>query len=182
MSVSDIARSLGYSSSKVDYWLNKFNIQKRSISEAIFAKKHDVDDGFMISRKLSPSDRILFGLGLGIYWGEGNKKNKHTVRVGNTDPRLLAVFIDFLVKICGVDRSKIKFSLQIFSDIDPKIALSYWVNTLKSNKNQVMPTINCIKSGKIGTYKMKNHYGVLTVYVFNMKHRNWLVDQLSVPR
>ena len=45
-----------------------------------------------------------------------------------------------------------------------------------------MPTVTKTISGKIGTYKMKNQYGVITLYVFNVKLRNWLVDQLYVPR
>jgi len=182
MSVRDIAQTIGCSSSRVDYWLKKLNIKKRTISEAIFAKKHGLDNGFHISQDMNAADQMLFGLGVGIFWGEGNKRNKHTVRVGNSDPKLLSVFIDFLVRICGVDRTSIRFSLQIFSDIQPQEALSFWIEALSINKNQVMPTINCIKSGKIGTYKTKSQYGVMTVYVFNMKLRNWLVDQMNVPR
>ena len=73
-------------------------------------------------------------------------------------------------------------SLQIFTDIDEKDALNYWIYTLSINKKQIMPTVTKTISGKIGTYKMKNQYGVITLYVFNVKLRNWLVDQLYVPR
>ncbi|HWT40729.1 MAG TPA: hypothetical protein VN081_05720, partial [Dongiaceae bacterium] len=70
----------------------------------------------------------------------------------------------------------------LFSDVEADTALEFWLNELKIDKSQIMPTINRIISGKIGTYKTKNQHGVMTVYVFNMKLRNWMVNELHVPR
>lgn len=182
MSVSQIADYLGCSQNKVNYWLEKVGIQKRSISEALCVRRHGLGGGFSIKEKMTADDLKLYGLGVGIYWGEGNKRNRHTVRVGNTDPQLMTTFIEFLVMICGVKRDEIRYSLQLFTDIDEKDALNFWLNELNIKKSQIMPTINRVNSGKIGTYKVKNQHGVLTLYVFNMRLRNWLVDQLYVPR
>ena len=49
---------------------------------------------------------------------------------------------------------------------------------LNISRNQILPTISRIQSGKIGTYKSKNHFGVMTVQVNNMKLRDWIVDQI----
>jgi len=182
MSVKDIALLLNCSTGRVDYWLAKYHIEKRSLSDAAFAKKHGATDGFAIKTNLTLADAYLFGQGVGIYWGEGNRRNKHAVRVGNTDPGLLRTFVKFLKEICGVDEYSIRYGLQIFSDISPNLALVYWQKQLNITRKQIMPTVNLIKSGKIGTYKVKNQYGVMTVYVFNMKLRNWLVGQLDMPR
>lgn len=182
MSMSEIARSYGYSVHKIEYWMSKYLIARRSRADAQSMKKHGVGHGFTIKHNLNAEEYKLFGLGVGLYRGEGNKRNRHTVRLGNTDPGIITTFTKFLVEICGVPREAIRYSLQIFTDIDEKEALNYWIYTLSINKKQIMPTVTKTISGKIGTYKMKNQYGVITLYVFNVKLRNWLVNQLYVPR
>ena len=47
---------------------------------------------FQIKKDLTPEEIKLLGLGLGLYWGEGNKANKHKVSVSNSDPKLLSMF------------------------------------------------------------------------------------------
>lgn len=181
-SMSEIATIQDCSVHKVQYWLMKYNIPRRNNSEATYAKRNGLVDPF----KIVPIDNVeraaLYGLGVGIYWGEGNKKNLNTVRVGNTDARLILVFVKFLVEICSIDSQRIRYGLQLFTDIDESRALDYWKKELNITRNQIMPTVNRIISGKIGTYKTKNQFGVMTVYVFNKKLRDWLVNQLFVPQ
>ncbi|HUV43157.1 MAG TPA: helix-turn-helix domain-containing protein [Patescibacteria group bacterium] len=73
LSANEIAEKLGISLYKVNYWLKNFQIPKRSVSEAIYLKYNPNGDPFEIKEKLSPEERQLLGMGLGIYWGEGNK-------------------------------------------------------------------------------------------------------------
>ncbi|MCD8561678.1 hypothetical protein LRY29_01235 [Candidatus Saccharibacteria bacterium] len=181
-SMRQIARLEDVSEHKVQYWMDKHHIHRRTIGEAPSMRKHGPNGGFKIKANLSPYETVLYGLGVGLYWGEGNKRNRNAVRLGNTDPGIIATFINFLVVVCGVNRDSIRYSLQIFSDTSEERALSYWLSKLHIHKNQIMPTVNRIISGKMGTYKVKNRYGVLTVYVFNTRLRDWLVDQLHVPR
>jgi hypothetical protein len=180
--MQEIATHVGCSPHKVDYWLRKYEIPKRSYSDATYVKHNGLTDPFYIKKNLTYTEQKLFGLGVGIYWGEGNKRNIHAVRVGNTDPKLLGVFIDFLVHICGVNPSKIRYGLQLFTDVEERDALNFWQDELSITRNQIMPTVSRIESGKIGTYKTKNQFGVMTVYVFNKKLRDWLVGQLVMPR
>ncbi len=182
MSMQEIADTSFCSVHKVEYWLKKYNIKRRSISDALFTKKHGLNDGFSIKTRFSQADSALYGLGVGIYWGEGNKRNTHAVRMGNSDPGLVNTFINFLVTICGVERKSIRYSLQLFTDVSKNKALNFWINELKIEKSQIMPTVNRVISGKIGTYRTKSQYGVITLYVFNVKLRNWLISQLKVPR
>jgi hypothetical protein len=181
-SMHDIAVHFECSLHKVDYWLRKYSIPKRSHSDATYVKHNGLVDPFTIKKHLTPTEQRLYGLGIGIYWGEGNKRNIHSVRVGNTDPQLLKTFISFLVQICGVDNDRIRYGLQLFSDVDESVALSFWQRELSISRNQIMPTVNRIESGKIGTYRTKNMFGVMTVYVFNKKLRDWCVEQLIMPR
>jgi hypothetical protein len=117
-------------------------------------------------------------LAIGIYWGEGNKKNKTSVRVGNTDPRLITIFTKFLREICNVQELKIRFGLQLFTDVNEQEAVDFWQSELGIKRNQFLPTISRIESGKIGTYKNKNLYGVMTVQVNNKKLRDWINEQI----
>jgi hypothetical protein len=39
-------------------------------------------------------------------------------------------FILFLEKFCGVDKNKLRFSIQIFSDISKEKSIDYWMKEL----------------------------------------------------
>ena len=177
ISMQDIAEELGCSQNKVVYWMNKYGIERRTISDAIYQKHNPQGDPFAIKPIKTVTDAKLLGLGLGLYWGEGNKANKHSVRLGNTDPELIRVFMEFLTKLFGVNKDRLKFSLQIFSDIDPQEALSHWINYLNVSADQFYK-VSVIKSGSVGTYRNKNRHGVLTIYFHNKKLRDIINDML----
>ena len=118
------------------------------------------------------------GLGLGIYWGEGSKKSKYSLRVANTDVGIIKTFRKFLLDICGVRKNKITFSIVCFNDVDPDNSRNFWAKELgilpeKFGKITVIP-----KQGK-GTYKKKSLYGVCTIQVSNIKLRNWMMQELD---
>jgi hypothetical protein len=179
-SVPEIAKIFRKSETGINYWMKKYGIKKRSVSEAIYLKNNPGGDPFNVKIPNSLNLAELKGLGIGLYWGEGNKKNKNSIRISNTDPMLIKKFIEFLVKILGVDKSKIKFSLQIFSDINPNQAKRYWLENLKGRSDQFYKKITVTQSGKIGNYREKNKYGVLTLYYHNTKLRNILIDMLPL--
>ena len=179
-SASEIARIFNKSETGINYWMRKYGIKKRTISEAVYLKNNPKGDPFKVNKPDSLYLAELKGFGLGLYWGEGNKKNKYTIKLGNTDSALIEKFIEFLVKILGVDKNDLKFSLQIFSDINPEKAKKYWVKYLKINPKQFYKKITITKSGKVGTYKKKNEFGVLIVYYHNIKLRNILIDMLPL--
>ena len=182
LSTAEVARFFKCSERTINYWLSRYGLKKRSISEAVYLKYNPNGDPFKVIEKPRNIDEaILYGLGLGLFWGEGNKKNKNAVRLGNTDPRLIKRFLDFLIKILGVNKSRFKFGLQTFSDINTDVALKFWLNELKEfdiNKNQFFKVI-ITKSGSIGNYKEKSKYGVLTVHFGNTKLKKILDNMLA---
>lgn len=167
-SVSTIAKKFSVSEHKINYWFTKYKISKRSISEAIYLKKNPKGDPFKFKYPKTEADLILFGLGIGLYWGEGNKRNKHSIRLGNVDPNLVLSFIRFLERIYGVDKARLKFGLQIFSDISPLVAKKFWIKKLNILPSQFQKVIVTPTRG-VGTYRYKSEYGVLTVYFNNSK-------------
>ncbi len=180
LSMAEIAKEYGCSVNKIDYWMKSYDIKRRNRSEANYIKYNPEGDPFNIKFNLTAEEQHLKGLGMGIYWGEGNKRNVHSVRVGNTDPGLILTFVKFLKEICRVQENKITYGLQLFTDIDELTALNYWMSKLNIQRSQIMPTVNRINSGRIGSYQSKNVYGVITVCVHNVKLRNWMVNELKM--
>lgn len=178
-SMQEIATRLGCSLHKVSYWMEKHGIERRSISEAVYKRCNPNGDPFSFRLPKNLSDAQLFGMGIGLYWGEGTKANRCSVRLGNTDPELLNIFIKFLIKFFSIKRSDLRFGLQIFTDISVNQARVFWTKKLKVDKRQFYKVI-ITKSGSIGTYRKKSQYGVLTVCYHNRKLRDLLVSLLPL--
>ena len=170
-SAAQIGKKLGFSTGKVNYWLSKHEIKKRSISHAIYARHNPKGDPFLIKIPTTIEEAILYGMGIGLYWGEGNKMNKTSVRLGNVDPKLIRKFILFLRKIYGIDPKKLKFGLQVFSDVSAPEALRFWQKQLKASPEQFQKVVITPTRGE-GTYRRKSVHGVLTVYYNNVKLRD----------
>lgn len=172
-SMQDIADHLQYSLHKVAYWMEKHKIKVRSHSEATYLKRNPNGDPFKFRKPKNMKEAWLYGLGIGLYWGEGTKANNQAIRLGNTDPLLIKYFIDFLATFFGIQKRDLKFGLQIFTDINPNKALDFWVKTLRMDKSQFQKPIVTI-SGSVGTYRKKSKYGVLTIHYNNVKARRLL--------
>jgi hypothetical protein len=179
LSAKDIASRLCCSEHKVHYWLAKHRVPKRSISEAVYLVNNPTGDPFYEVKRRSHDDVFLYGLGLGLYWGEGTKRNKNAVRLGNTDPMLVRAFIAFLERCFGVAKNDLRFGLQVFSDIDPIMARMFWMEILEVRSDQFYKKIVCTKSGKMGTYRRKIPHGVLTVYFNNTRLQDRLVSRIE---
>jgi hypothetical protein len=177
LSMMEIATQLGCSHNQVVYWMGKYGIKRRSISDAVYQRRNPNGNPFVVQSIDTLAKAELFGLGMGLYWGEGTKASKYAVRLGNTDPALLRTFTRFLVELFHVDQTKLKYGLQIFTDIDENEALKYWCKELGAESSQFYK-IHKTVSGSIGTYRYKSRYGVVTVYFHNKKLRDIIIGLL----
>lgn len=173
----EIAWKTEYSPSGIRYLMSKYGISRRSWSEATYVKRNPSGDPFKIKKGLSKNDTSLKSLGLGLYWGEGDKSNNTQVRMSNVDPRLLKKFKEFLINICGVKEEKFKYSLVIFNDGNEFEAIRFWRNHLKIKRSQLGKVINIPPQGR-GTYKTKNQFGVLTLTVCNKKLKEIILGEI----
>jgi hypothetical protein len=176
--VSRIAKKYKCSENKINYWLKKYSITKRTISDAIYDFHNPLGDPFLARKPRTLEDGILFGMGLGLYWGEGSKRGNGGVRLANTDVRLVRKFIEFLEKMFKIKRSKLRFSIQIFSDISPRKAFDYWRKELKVSGDQFYKTMVLKVRGE-GTYKYKSEYGVIIVCFNNVKLKRLLCSMIE---
>lgn len=180
-SMAEIAITFNCSIHKVVYWMDKHGIKRRSWSEASYVKLNPGGDPFAIKQPpLLADELLLFGAGLGIYLGEGDKRS-HQVRVTNTDPGTLRIFINFLLKICQVRKDKIHYSIICFNDTDPGIAKSYWEKELGIVGYKFGKIVQIPPQGK-GTYKRKSEFGVCTVTVGNIKLKSWIMNEIEKTR
>jgi hypothetical protein len=178
LSVNELSQNLNISLRQAEYWTKKFKIPKRPLSKAIYLKHNPKGDPFKIKRRLTPQEKYLQGLGLGIYWGEGDKVNKYRVSVSNTDPELIKKFVEFLTCICKINTDKLRFYLTIFNDIDPEKSLKYWSKKLKVSPDSFGKVVVIPPQGK-GTYRKKSKHGVCCVVFGNVKLKKWLMNQLG---
>jgi len=181
-SSAEIADVFKCSEHKINYWIKKFGIPKRSMSDAMYAKHNPNGDPFKIKNIATIKDAELFGLGLGLYWGEGNKKSKNSIRLGNTDPKIIKTFLRFLINIFRIKKEKLRFGLQIFDDMNKKEMLKFWTNQLKEfnmSREQFFKVI-ITPSRSLGTYKEKSKFGVMTVHFCNTKLKNLIDDMLPL--
>ncbi len=173
-----ISKEIGCSQNKVNYWLKKYNIKKRTISDAIYQLKNPLGDPFSVKKPYTLKQGILFGLGLGIYWGEGLKRGNGGLRLTNTDINMVIKFISFLEEFFNIKKDKLRFSIQIFDDIVPKEAFNYWKNGLGVKREQFYKTIVSKVRGS-GTYKNKSKYGVIIVYFNNIKIKKVILEMIE---
>lgn len=177
-SMNKIAAQLNCSVHKVVYWMNKYSIPRRTMSEAIYLFSNPDGDPFNIKRDLNSEEIKLYGIGLGIYWGEGEKNSIHHVRVANTDPFLLRTFISFLINVCRVKVEKIRYSIVCFNDTKPEEAKIFWAKELNISHESFGKIVQIPPQGK-GTYRKKSLHGVCTVNVSNTKLKKWIRDELE---
>ncbi len=176
--MKEVADILQCSVHKVSYWMGYHNFGRRSISEGVYIKNNPYGDPFMFRPPSTKSEAVLYGVGLGLYWGEGTKANKHSIRLGNTDPKLIKKFVLFLETFFAIRKTEMRFGLQIFSTMSGRVATAFWANELGVSHKQFMKTV-ITPARNLGTYHKKIKHGVLTVYFHNKKARDILVKEIE---
>lgn len=177
MSMNEISHFLNCSIHTVVYWMKFYNISRRSRSDAAYIKANPNGNPFMIKKNLTQTEIFLFGLGIGIYWGEGTKVAPHSVRVANSDPAILRTFIRFLKIICQIKPDRLHFSIVAFQNSDISIVKDYWSKQLEIPDTSFGTIVRIPPQGR-GTYKKKSVHGVCTVTFSNIKLKKWVMDQI----
>lgn len=173
LSMKDIAKQKQVSLHKIAYWMRKYNIESRSRSEATYLKRNPTGDPFKILTTACSEKAELLALGIALYLGEGSKKQQHGVRLANSDPRIIRIFLNFLKTVCGVNENKIKAWINIFDNEVYQESLDYWSKHTNIPINNFYSPV--IRKRKIGTYKNKSKYGTITIVFDNKK----LLDQIK---
>lgn len=178
LSMPQIAKELHCSVNKIVYWMRKHHITRRSHSESAYIQLNPNGDPFTLKTHLTRKELFLFGIAIGIYLGEGNKVEKHSLRVSNTDPHILHLFLQFLKQICQFDSNRISYSIVAFNDSNIQTVRSYWANQFNIAPEKFGKITQIPPQGK-GTYRHKSQFGVCTVQANNIKLTTWFRKQVQ---
>ncbi len=176
LSIQKLTTILGLPRQIITDKLVEYEIPIRTKSETSYLQHNKVSH---IIEPRTRDELMLYGLGLGLYWGEGNKVDTNSVRLGNTDPYVIVNFVKFLKIICGVPDSDIKYGLQVFNDADPDDSIQFWQDILHCGRESFHKTISIIPPQGKGIYNRKSKHGVVQVYVCNKKLKTWLMCELG---
>lgn len=103
----------------------------------------------------------LFIAGLMLYWGEGDKTTKNKVRLANSDPNLIRLYVSFLEKACRIPRAKIRAQIITYPDIENASNTRFWAFASGIPINQF--TKSTTIQGRNKTKRLR--YGVCNVVV-----------------
>lgn len=169
LSARQIADSLGESEAKVVYWLDKFKIPKRSISEAVYNRINGATDPFDLKSDLTLNEEKLRAAALIMWITEGSLKNRDQIRMTNSDPTLIKIFVDFLLRVCRVKAEKITLRVVYYPNmvLTAQQAIDFWAQTTGLGVNQV----KIEHYQREHNYSEPSRYGTATVIVGNVKLR-----------
>jgi len=156
---------------------HKSNIEKALRIMALKTKvRHNNFRKEALSDYLRFKNEPLFLFGLGLYWGEGDKKSGNMVAVTNSDPNILSVVAKFYRKYLNIDESKLGIKLFIYKDINMDSAIKFWSELLGIPKKQFIKVQILESRSKLTKTKLK--YGICTLYCsnteFHIKIMEWI--------
>ncbi len=172
-SYSQIKTALGISKGTLSEWLRPYPLSPERIKELrdnspqrieryrnTMAQKRQakLDSAFNKAKgdikKLSKRELFIFGFAL--YWAEGGKTRASSLSLGNTDPAMLKVFIQWLT-LLGVPKNKLRIKLHMYKDMDQKKTIAFWKQILGVGDDQFIKPY--IKDSRLTDLTYKNGFG-----------------------
>ena len=153
ISYSEIKKVIGVSKSTLSYWLRDYPLSREKINELRGNNEKRIEKYRETRRKTKEkrlykyyieqennifplSKRDIFIAGLFLYWGEGSKAMSKEVFVSNTDPSVIKFFIKWMAIAFKIPRSKLRFRMHFYDDMDIKKETAFWVKILKVSEKQ----------------------------------------------
>ena len=151
-SYSEIKRIINVSKSSLSLWLRNVPLTEEQISD-LKEKKEQSIERYRETMKLKRlkrsslyyknqvkkwiplSDREVFIAGLFLYLGEGNKANRNSIGITNTDPSVIKFALYWIINSLKVPREKICISLHLYGDMDVERESDYWLKELQMEKS-----------------------------------------------
>lgn len=144
-SVKEIERILGIRRSSISVWVRDIELtekQRQRLSarglavevmerrrQTRWANETKVRTAFLERghKEILERPQIdLLTLGLGLYWGEGSKTSRGSVELSNTDPRIIQVYVLFLIENFGFSIQMLHGHVGLHSHLSIRKAEKYW--------------------------------------------------------
>jgi hypothetical protein len=147
----------------IDY--NNVHGKLRSQKAAAIREKYK-QNGIKEIKNLSKKELKLIGSAL--YWAEGGKKNRNSLRFSNSNPSMIEVIMKFFQEVCNIPNEKIKARIHIYPQINPRIATNYWKKVTNLPRiNFQKPQVQISRASKKKRPKNTLPYGTLHLTVNN---------------
>lgn len=82
----------------------------------------------------------LFVAGIMLYWGEGDSKPANPLRLSNSDPRMISVYVEFLKDILRIPAEKIRIGLILYPDLSDESCRAFWAKTARLRQGNFVKT------------------------------------------
>lgn len=189
-SISDIASGLSVSKSTVSVWCRDIALSEKAITNIAKAGNEKATIALMryseekrarrqlaelesakkgACRLSSLSDRDIYCIGLGLYWGEGYKTGSQEFGFTNSDSRMMLFYIKWLKVVFNTEKKNLILRVSINQTHKQRIkeVEMYWSKLLDIPLTQ-FTKISLIKSTSKKAYQNENiHMGTLRIKVRN---------------
>ncbi len=108
-----------------------------------------------------------------LYLGEGFKKTRSHIGLGNSDPNIALMFVRLLKLIYKVEDSRLRFFLHLRMDQDEKKEKVFWSNHLEVSESYFRKTQ--FDKRTEGSQTWEGYHGVCTIYCYSAKVEKRLV-------
>jgi hypothetical protein len=168
LSIVEIAERLALPKTTVFYWLRDMPLQRprrenpHPGSRAMGTKFRVLrDEAYREGRESFPAlaQDPTFRDFVCMYIGEGCKRNRNRVAIGNSDPRVVLLATQWLR---ALSRKKLRFSIQYHKDQDLRELSEFWAFKLGIEPSEVRMQRKS-NSGRLGGRTWRSKYGVMTV-------------------
>lgn len=137
--------------------LNELNkIRGERLRRAYQAAAEEAREEFEIL-KYNPA----FIAGIMLYWGEGDKLSGQNVKLTNTDPEMIKLFVFFLTQVLGVPKSRVRGHILLYPDLDDWLSRAYWVKASGLSREHF--TKSTVIQGKHKTRRLSFGICMITV-------------------
>ncbi len=149
LSYSEIQKYVPVSRASLSLWLKPIKLskkQKRHLKEkqtlsALKGAQARKNQRIALTEKIISESKKQIGpislrelwlLGIMLYWAEGSKEKDNNIGLGvqfsNSDPKMIRLFLKWLVEICGVDKKDIYFDIFIHENSKNNLdkVMDYW--------------------------------------------------------
>jgi len=154
ISYSEIKKILNVSKSTLSLWLRDYPLSRERINQLRGNSERRIERYREARRKTKEarlrqyyleqrervfplSKRDIFIAGLFLYWGEGSKTLSKQVFLSNTDPSVINFFMKWMEVVFNIPKSKIRFRMHFYEDMDIEKETAFWVKVLGISENQI---------------------------------------------
>lgn len=130
-SAQRVGEILGKSTSRIYDFMRKHGLSRRTPAESNNLLYLQQKPSFKLKQNLTQEEEKLKIAGIMLYWAEGSKNLGKQVRggtidLGNSEPKMIQLFLRFLRKICGIDENRLRVKLYCYANQNINSIKRYW--------------------------------------------------------